>query len=57
MLPQEVILVKSKIGAIVFFLLLLVAAFGLISFSTEFFLGKPLVKVIQEILFMLYRKQ
>jgi hypothetical protein len=55
--PQEVILVKSKIDAIVFFLLLLVAVFGLVSFSTEFFLGKPLVKVIQEILFMLYRKQ
>ena len=46
---------KSKIGAVIFFLLLLVAAFGLISFSTEFFLGKPLVKVIQEVLFMFHR--
>jgi hypothetical protein len=47
---------KSKIGAVIFFLLLLVAAFGLISFSTEFFLGKPLVKVIQDVLFMFYRE-
>ena len=49
--------VKSKIGALIFFLLLLVAAFGLISFSAEFFLGKPLVKVVQEVLFMLNRKE
>jgi hypothetical protein len=47
---------KSKIGAVIFFLLLLVAAFGLISFSTEFFLGKPLFKVIQDVLFMFYRE-
>lgn len=48
---------KSKIGALIFFLLLLVAAFGLISFSAEFFLGKPLIKVVQDVLFMLDRKQ
>lgn len=47
---------KSKIGAIIFFLLLFVVAFGLISFATEFFLGKPLMKVVRDFLFMLYRK-
>jgi hypothetical protein len=47
---------KSKIGAIIFFLFLFVFTFGLISFSTEFFLGKPLTKVIRDFLFMLYRK-
>jgi len=50
--------VKSKIGAIIFFILLLVVAFGLISFATEFFLGKPLIKVIKDLLFIImYRKQ
>lgn len=48
---------KSKIGALIFFLLLLVFAFGLISFATEFFLGKPLITVVKDFLFMLYRKQ
>ena len=47
---------KSKVGAIIFLLILLVLAFGLISFATEFFLGKPLTKVIQDFLFLLYRK-
>ena len=47
---------KSKICAIIFFLFLFVFALGLISFSTEFFLGKPLIKVIRDFLFMLYRK-
>lgn len=47
---------KPKIGAIIFFLLLFVFAFGLVSFATEFFLGKPLIKVIRDFLFMLYRK-
>jgi hypothetical protein len=54
--PEGVSDMKSKIGAIIFFLLLFVVAFGLISFSTEFFLGKPLIKVIRDFLFMLYRK-
>jgi len=48
---------KSKIGALLFFLLLLIIAFGLISFSSEFFLGKPLIKVVQDFLFMLSRKE
>ena len=47
---------KSKVGAIIFLLILLLLAFGLISFATEFFLGKPLTKVIQDLLFLLYRK-
>jgi len=48
---------KSKFGAIIFFLLLLVFAFGLISFATEYFMGKPLMKVIRDLLFLMYRKQ
>lgn len=48
---------KSKFGAIIFFLLLLVFAFGLISFATEYFMGKPLMTVIRDLVFMMYRKQ
>jgi hypothetical protein len=47
---------KSKLGGVLFLLILIVLAFGLISFATEFFLGKPLTKVIQDLLFLLYRK-
>jgi hypothetical protein len=47
---------KSKLGAIAFAVILLVLAFGIISFATEFFLGKPLAKVIQDLLFLIYHK-
>lgn len=47
---------KSVVGAILSFLILLLVAFGIISFATEYFLGKPLLKVIEDFLFMFYRK-
>ena len=47
---------KSVVGTILSLLILLLVAFGLISFATEFFLGKPLLKVIEDFLFMFYRK-
>jgi hypothetical protein len=48
--------VKSVVGTILSLLILLLVAFGLISFATEFFLGKPLLQVIEDFLFMFYRK-
>lgn len=53
---REVISILSKIGMVVFFLILIVAAFGVISFACEFFLGRPLVAVIKEFLFLVTRK-
>jgi hypothetical protein len=47
---------KSAVGAILSFLIFALVIFGLISFATEFFLGKPLLKVIEEFVFMFYRK-
>lgn len=47
---------KSTLGAILFTIVLLVLSFGLLSFATEFFLHKPLTKVIQDLLFVFYRK-
>lgn len=47
---------KSKLGGLLFLLILIVLAFGLISFATEFFLGKPLTTVVEELLFLLSRK-
>jgi hypothetical protein len=55
--PKEVTDVKSKIGGVIFFLILLLAVFGIISFAAEFFLGKSLIAVIKEFLFLLGRKQ
>ena len=48
---------KSKFGGLLFFLILLIAIFGIISFSTEFFLGKPLVAVLKDFLFFVQHKQ
>ena len=48
---------KSKFGGLLFFLILLIAIFGIISFSTEFFLGKPLVAVLRDFLFVVQHKQ
>lgn len=47
---------KSKIGAIIFVVILLIVAFGIISFAAEFFLGKPLDELVEDLLFMIYRK-
>lgn len=47
---------SQKIGALFFFLLLLVIAFGLLSFASEFFLGKPLIKVVRDYWFLFSRK-
>ena len=55
-LPQRTA-TKSTIGAILFAILLLLFALGIISFATEYFLGKPLSKVIQDFLFLIYHKQ
>jgi len=46
----------SKIGTIIFFLVIIVVAFGVISFSSEYFLGRPLMEVVGDFLFMLFRK-
>lgn len=46
----------SKLGALIFFILMIVVAFGVISFSSEFFLDRPLMDVIQDAWFALFRK-
>jgi hypothetical protein len=48
---------KSKVGAIIFLLILFLVAFGIVSLSAEYFFGKPFIQVIQDVLFMLNRKQ
>jgi hypothetical protein len=47
---------KSTLGLILFTIVLLLVSFGLLSIATEFFLNKPLTKVIQDLLFVFYRK-
>ena len=47
---------KSTFGTILFTVILLVVSFGILSFATEFFLNKPLTKVIQDLVFVFYRK-
>ena len=47
---------SQRVGAVVFFLLLLVIVFGLLSFAAEFFLGKPLITLVREYWFLFFRK-
>jgi len=47
----------SKIGTVIFFVLIIVVAFGVVSFSSEYFLGRPLMEVVRDFLFMLFRKE
>ena len=47
---------SQRVGTSVFFLLLLVVIFGLLSFASEFFLGKPLAQLVREYWFLFYRK-
>ena len=46
----------SKLGAVIFFILIIVVAFGLVSFSSEFFLGRPLMEVLQDFWFVAFRR-
>jgi hypothetical protein len=46
----------TKLGAVIFFLLLIVVALGVVSFASEFFLGRPVMEVFREFLFALFRK-
>jgi len=46
----------TKLGAVIFFLLLIVVALGVVSFASEFFLGRPATEVFREFLFALFRK-
>lgn len=47
---------KSNFGAIVFVIILLVVAFGLIAFAAEFVFGRPLPELIRDLLFLIQRK-
>ena len=47
---------KSTIGWVLFALILLLFAFGIISFASEYFLGKPVSQVIKDFLFLISRR-
>ena len=46
----------SKLGGILFTLILMVVVFGIASFSAEFFFGRPLMDFINDFIFMVSRK-
>jgi len=47
----------SRFGAALFFVLLLIVTLGILSFSSEFLLGRPLVDVLRDFLFTIAHKQ
>ena len=46
----------SKTGGLIFFLLIIIVALGVISFASEFFLGRPLMEVVHDLWFAAFRK-
>ena len=46
----------SKLGGILFILIMIIVALGIASFSAEFFFGRPLMKLINDFIFMVFRK-
>jgi hypothetical protein len=46
----------SKIGGLFFFLLMIIIALGVVSFASEFFLGRPLMEVVSDLWFALFRR-
>jgi len=46
----------TKLGAVIFFLLMIVVTFGIVSFASEFFLGRPVTEVVRDFLLALFRK-
>jgi len=46
----------AKFGPVLFFILVILVTFGVVSFSSEFFLERPLMDLIQEFWFALFRK-
>ena len=44
----------SKIGAILFVVLLLVVVFGIVSFSAEFIFGRPLMEFVDDFMFRFF---
>lgn len=46
----------SKTGAVIFFILMIVLAFGILAFSSEFFFGRPIDEVIGDMLLVTFGK-
>lgn len=46
----------SKFGGIFFILIMIIVVFGVISFTAEFFFGRPLMAFVKDFIFMLSRK-
>jgi hypothetical protein len=46
----------SKLGGILFILILIAVVFGIASFSAEYFFGRPLMAFIKDFIFMVFKK-
>ena len=46
----------SKLGGILFVFILIIVAFGIASFSAEFFFGRPLMDFIEDFVFIVFKR-
>jgi hypothetical protein len=47
----------TKLGSVFFIFVLIIVVFGLASFSAEFFFDRPLMALVKDFIFLLFRKQ
>lgn len=46
----------SRIGAVLFYVFMIIAAFGIAAFASEFFLGRSIDEVIADFLFVIFHR-
>jgi hypothetical protein len=47
---------SKVVGGILFILVLIIVVFGVVSFSAEFFFGRPLMAFIRDFIFVVFKK-
>ena len=48
---------KTKLGAVIFFIVLLFVALGIVGLSSDVLLGRPMADVVRDFVFMLFHRQ
>ena len=46
----------TKLGGILFILILIMVVFGIASFSAEYFFDRPLIAFIKDFIFLVFKK-
>jgi hypothetical protein len=48
---------KTRFGAVIFFIVLLFVALGIVGLSSDVFLGRPMADVVRDFVFMIFHRR